>query len=489
MEYERSSIDMHASLQEQTGWQWQASNVQADLHYSLVPMENVYENLPQTTTLPASLDTILPSRLKYEEVETIAMQQSQENCFTSLSDPMQSMCFPSVIAEYCETMRPPAFSQPLGPDQLQSLMTLQAVLKSQYDLSLCSDELLAFDPLPALMHESFSEAEPHLDVQLCQPDDIMEENMLAPGFCFGNLNLPDDSSSPVSVASSVLTDTESLDNPLNAATVSSACNVNGRMVASLKAMLPIPGCSRTVTASLPWSPNGAPHGVMYKEAGVDDDVEIFQPPAQRRKLHGITLEQVLQAEKHAHTNSLVIPHALGVPSVAAGDALLSELIDMAGLHDMRDEMKHVSLQNIINTPDAQLPASESVQSQSIAARKRRHKIKEKTERLGAIIPGATRLDTAGKFDLAIKYVLFLKAQMICLENEVSLTQQRASYPHHNLGGDDPESFRRALIHRLLSSPDVQHLLSKEGLCIVTQNLANRLNYGTDSLVNRSSCGL
>ncbi|MCO5558692.1 hypothetical protein L7F22_012278 [Adiantum nelumboides] len=391
----------------------------------------------------------------------------------------------------------------LEEEQVQSLLALQAILKNQYGLALTLEQLLALDALPALLHAdnpphdaeaedkpfdnftspvlepcSFSLTDPHYSLHAKHGD------LLAPQLSHGHAPLSSpffasldpfkspDVSSPGSATSSVVTDTDSSDKPLPPL----ECTIlNAPLPFSPYIPTPLPFVITPPSfnnAKMPWLSGGA----TVKRGActtLKEDLELIEPPAQRRKLHSITLEQVLQAEKLQHTATPLLTHAtVNNPLFPDRDAQLASSVDM-GLCEVRSDFarKHALTSTSKLTDD--------VQSQSVAARKRRHKIKEKTERLKVIIPGAARLDTASTFDLAIKYVDFLQAQMVCLENEVSLTQQRAS--HNIMLGNDQESFKRALIHRLLSSQDVQHFLSKEGLCIVTESLASRLNFDPTAL--------
>ncbi|MCO5557293.1 hypothetical protein L7F22_010854 [Adiantum nelumboides] len=389
-------------------------------------------------------------------------------------------------------------------EQVQSLLALQAILQNQYGLALTLEQLLALDALPALLHAdnppqdaeaedkpfdnftspvlepcSFNLTDPHYSLHakhgdLLAPQLSHDHAPLSSQFCapLDPFKSPD-VSSPGSGTSSVLTDTDSSDKPLPPL----ECTIlHAPLPFSPYIPTPLPFVITPPffnNAKMPWLSGRA---TVKRGActALEEDLEIIEPPAQRRKLHGITLEQVLQAEKLQHTATPLLAHAtVNNPLFPDMGAELASSVDM-GLCEVRSDFarKHASTSTFKLVDD--------VQSQSVAARKRRHKIKEKTERLKVIIPGATRLDTASTFDLAIKYVDFLQAQMVCLENEVSLTQQRASH-NINMLGNDQESFKRALIHRLLSSQDVQHFLSKEGLCIVTESLASRLNFDPNSL--------
>lgn len=57
----------------------------------------------------------------------------------------------------------------------------------------------------------------------------------------------------------------------------------------------------------------------------------------------------------------------------------------------------------------------SVSAQSIAARERRRKITEKTQELGRMIPGCSKMNTAEMLQAASKYVKYLQAQVGILE--------------------------------------------------------------------------
>lgn len=62
--------------------------------------------------------------------------------------------------------------------------------------------------------------------------------------------------------------------------------------------------------------------------------------------------------------------------------------------------------------DAKKP---ELSAQSIAARKRRRRITEKTQELGKLIPGSEKHNTAEMFNAAAKYVKFLQAQLEILQ--------------------------------------------------------------------------
>ncbi|KAL9231143.1 hypothetical protein vseg_006401 [Gypsophila vaccaria] len=64
-----------------------------------------------------------------------------------------------------------------------------------------------------------------------------------------------------------------------------------------------------------------------------------------------------------------------------------------------------------------------VTAQSKAARERRRKITEKTQELGKLVPGGTKMNTAHMFQAASNYVKFLQAQLALLNFLNSLPQE------------------------------------------------------------------
>lgn len=67
------------------------------------------------------------------------------------------------------------------------------------------------------------------------------------------------------------------------------------------------------------------------------------------------------------------------------------------------------------TSDEKKVEERSVSAQSIAARERRRKITEKTQELGKLVPGGSKMNTAEMLTAAYNYVKFLQAQMGILE--------------------------------------------------------------------------
>ncbi|MCO5576154.1 hypothetical protein L7F22_029962 [Adiantum nelumboides] len=423
---------------------------------------------------------------------------------------------------------------PLNEQNISHLLSLQSLLKCQYGIYLTLDQLLAFDALPALLQpENDHQEQPQLQVKLepaaaplhtsphrhmqaadakqaCFHADVEGSTACESSIhsktlsCVNEAFRLEDISSPGSAtSSSVVTDSDTGEKaPLHGAEY---CNI---ILSPTRNLGPPANNQSWIVPSISWVPRGtAGHGrdqsnILQALSSTAQDLEACERPAQRRKLQGITLEQVLQAEKLQQVNvaTQVKPTSKLIATCeptllhatyAGGDVLSASAENgtrtgsYAALGDLQSAPQEVTHEISLPLLQSRKPAATSVEPQSIAARHRRQRIKEKTESLGLIIPGATRLDTAGMFDLAIKYVHFMQAQMVCLENEVNFCSSswkrgRSFEEYESVAG---ASFRRALIHRLLSSQEVQHFLSKEGLCLVTESLASRLNFDPSALLS------
>ncbi|KAL5705975.1 hypothetical protein ACHQM5_024195 [Ranunculus cassubicifolius] len=103
---------------------------------------------------------------------------------------------------------------------------------------------------------------------------------------------------------------------------------------------------------------------------------------------------------------------------------------------------HSQVEAIVTKPKT------SVSAQSVAARQRRRKISEKTQKLGKLIPGGNRMNTAEMFHAASKYVKFLQAQVGMLQLMQDAAQQG--------------------LELLLASPSVHEKLYSEEKCLVPQ---------------------
>ncbi|OVA12952.1 Myc-type [Macleaya cordata] len=94
-------------------------------------------------------------------------------------------------------------------------------------------------------------------------------------------------------------------------------------------------------------------------------------------------------------------------------------------------------------------------AQSVAARQRRRKISEKTQQLGKLIPGGSRMNTAEMFQAAFKYVKYLQAQVGILELMGSIQENK------NLSLSSSSS-----LEVLLASTTIQEKLYSEEKCLI-----------------------
>ncbi|CAE5958921.1 unnamed protein product [Arabidopsis arenosa] len=101
-------------------------------------------------------------------------------------------------------------------------------------------------------------------------------------------------------------------------------------------------------------------------------------------------------------------------------------------------------------------------AQSIAARKRRRRITEKTQELAKLIPGSQKHNTAEMFHAAAKYVKFLQAQIEILQMKQSKIQTRDS---SKVGRE---------MQFLLASQEIQEKLSTEEVCLVPREMVQVL---------------
>ncbi|KAK2999349.1 hypothetical protein RJ639_022744 [Escallonia herrerae] len=99
--------------------------------------------------------------------------------------------------------------------------------------------------------------------------------------------------------------------------------------------------------------------------------------------------------------------------------------------------------------------------QSMAARKRRRKITEKTQELGKLIPGGQKLNTAEMFQAASKYIKFLRAQVGILEL-MSPNQEKK------------EAFHSEELHHLVASPLVREKCYLAEKCLVPKQFVQFL---------------
>ncbi|KAK7257019.1 hypothetical protein RIF29_30695 [Crotalaria pallida] len=105
----------------------------------------------------------------------------------------------------------------------------------------------------------------------------------------------------------------------------------------------------------------------------------------------------------------------------------------------------------------------TISAQSIAARERRRKITDKTQELGKLVPGGSRMNTAEMLNAAGKYVQYLQAQAQMLQLMDTLQQEeKAAPPTEDM-------------HALLVSLSVQEKMYSEEKCLVPKDFITTLS--------------
>ncbi|XP_026391937.1 putative uncharacterized protein DDB_G0282133 [Papaver somniferum] len=108
----------------------------------------------------------------------------------------------------------------------------------------------------------------------------------------------------------------------------------------------------------------------------------------------------------------------------------------------------------VETSNGKKSDSRYLSAQSVAARERRRKISEKTQQLGKLVPGGSKLNTAEMFHAAYKYIKFLQAQIGALEFMGSVQENKMDCLTPHLGV-------------LLASLPIQEKLYAEEKCLVS----------------------
>ncbi|ESW32654.1 hypothetical protein PHAVU_001G006100 [Phaseolus vulgaris] len=106
----------------------------------------------------------------------------------------------------------------------------------------------------------------------------------------------------------------------------------------------------------------------------------------------------------------------------------------------------------------------TISPQSVAARERRRKITNKTQELGRLVPGGTKMNTADMLNAAAKYVKFLQAQVGMLELMNSLEQE----------DEDEAAPPSEILHALVVSPFVQEKLYVGEKCFLPKETVTTL---------------
>ncbi|KAH0986286.1 hypothetical protein GBA52_013463 [Prunus armeniaca] len=101
-----------------------------------------------------------------------------------------------------------------------------------------------------------------------------------------------------------------------------------------------------------------------------------------------------------------------------------------------------------------------VTAQSIAARERRRKITEKTQELGKLVPGGSKMNTAEMLTAAYNFVKYLQAQVGILEFMGSFKELKGAPPAEEL--------------RAVAFPIIQEKLYLENNCLVPEKFVEIL---------------
>ncbi|KAL1298369.1 hypothetical protein HN51_042740 [Arachis hypogaea] len=121
----------------------------------------------------------------------------------------------------------------------------------------------------------------------------------------------------------------------------------------------------------------------------------------------------------------------------------------------------------INNESQKKDSKRTISAQSIAARERRRNITEKTQELGKLVPGSSKMNTAEMLHAASKYVKYLQTQIGMLQLMNTLQKEDEVVP--------PSEDLCALI----TSPFVQEKLYSEELCFVPKDFVTTLTNQRD----------
>lgn len=106
-----------------------------------------------------------------------------------------------------------------------------------------------------------------------------------------------------------------------------------------------------------------------------------------------------------------------------------------------------------------------ISAQSLAARERRRKISDKTQELGKIVPGGTKMNTAQMLNAAGKYIQYLQAQVQMLQLMNTLQEEEEVALAPSIDEDLPALF---------VSPLIQEKMYLEEKCFVPKDFVTTL---------------
>ncbi|GMI74689.1 hypothetical protein HRI_001138200 [Hibiscus trionum] len=146
--------------------------------------------------------------------------------------------------------------------------------------------------------------------------------------------------------------------------------------------------------------------------------------------------------------------------------LVEDQYSMPGFYDgvelnscpVLDDHRRHQIQSVDEVNCKKNGGEKCVSVQSIAARERRRKITKKTQELGKLVPGGTKMNTAEMLQSAFKYVKFLQAQLGILQLMNSLQQE-----------NEENCKEKANCLQILTSSKVQEKLYVEEKCLVPKD--------------------
>lgn len=132
--------------------------------------------------------------------------------------------------------------------------------------------------------------------------------------------------------------------------------------------------------------------------------------------YGVNLNQFYHSQAPLQPPKRHRPCYIDLPDLLFAPNNPHPTVQLPGLQDNGISSKLTNLEDMEQTR----PRTRRVSAQSLAARERRKKITDKTQELGKLIPGGSKMNTAEMLQSAFKYVKFLQSQVQILQLMSSL---------------------------------------------------------------------